>query len=66
MIRGTPGDEPQPSIVKRNSLATAQASCRAGCGVFENRRKKFSVVIFDIFSGLTPIVSAKTFAVLTT
>src|SRR5690606_16769439 len=66
MMRGTPGDEPQPSIVKRSVSPTAQAPCLAGRGAFENRRKKFSVVICVICSVLTLIVSARAFAVLTT
>lgn len=41
----------------------AQLPCCARRGIFENRRKKLSVVIRAISSRLTPIVSARTLAV---
>ena len=33
MMRGVPGDEPQPSTVKRSVSLTAQASCPAGAAL---------------------------------
>ncbi len=60
--RGTPIDDPQPRMVKRNRHAAAAR----GRGTLLNSRKKFSVVWRAISSGETPRVSASTLAVSTT
>ncbi len=45
VMRGVPGDEPQPRIVRRSRSLTPQAPAAAGRGILPKSRKKLSVVI---------------------
>ncbi len=61
VIRGTPGEDEQPSMVKRRRYPKAHTRA-----ILEKQRNAFSVVIAAISSSLTPFTSARTRAVLTT
>ena len=66
VMRGVPGDEPHPSIVKRSTSPTIYKPASMCLGILLKRRKKLSVVMAAISSPVTPIVSASTRAVLVT
>ena len=59
--RGTPGEDEQPSMVKRRRYAKDHTRV-----ILEKQRNAFSVVIAAISSSLTPFTSDSTRAVLTT
>ena len=64
VMRGVPGDEPQPRMVRRSRSPMRQRP--AGRGILPNSRKKFAVVSVAISASSTPIVSASTLAVCAT
>jgi len=66
VMRGVPGDEPQPRTVKRSRSPMPQPAAMSGRGILVNSRKKFLVVMSAISASLTPTVSASTLAVLAT